>query len=64
MTVKKDTGEALGEVIYHVLGSTDVLQMNEVTFNPITDSEVPNIHVAGAGGGFASIGHCSSTVIV
>ena len=64
MTVEKDAGETCSEVIHHILGSGDMFQTNEVLYDPITDCNVSNLHVASVCGGFASVCHDSSTIIV
>ena len=56
--VENNAEETLGEMIRHILGSGDAFQENEVLFYPlITDCKVSDIHMMGASGRFASIGH-------
>ena len=64
VAVEEDAVELLCEVVRKVLGSIHTFQENKVTFNPITDGKITYVDVTSACSWFASISHCSSSIIV
>ena len=61
---EKYTRKRFGEVIREILGSIHTGKEDQISLNPVTNGKKSNIHVAGAGGGLASICHGCGGIIV
>ncbi len=64
MPMKEYQCKRFGEVIGEVDGGINPLQKKEVPFDPITKRKIFNINVTGAWGGFLSVSHQSSSVVI
>ena len=64
MAIEQRRAELLGEVVGHVEGGIDTFKFDEVAFDPFAEVVVFNIHVSGTGGGFLSVCHGGTCVVV
>ena len=64
MPVEEHPQQAFCEVICHVLGQGHPFQENQVLLHLVRECKELNVHVTGACGGFASISHSGTAIIV
>ena len=64
MAVEKDETKLLGEMVGHVEGGIDPIQLEEVPFNPLTQDVVLDVHVASALCGLLGACHCRVCIIL
>ena len=62
--MKEKCLQRFGKVVGHVDCSIDPIEEDKVTLNPFTQGEVFDINVACPWGGFLSIAHSGTSIIV
>jgi len=63
MAVEQHRDKLLGEMICHVQGGVNPLELEKVTFDLLAENIVINVHVSSMRSGFLSIGHCCTGVV-